>query len=225
MAVADLNGDGKPDIVVANTAMLPTPTAVSVLLGNGDGTFQPAQTFAVGTPIPSRWRWRTSTATASPTSSSPTIWQHGERAAGQRRRHLPDPADLPRRHGARRGGGGGPQRRRHARPRRHQLRRQQHGERAAGQRRRHLPAPADLRRRLRPRCGGGGGPQRRRQARPRRRQPEQQHGERAAGQRRRHLPDPADLPRRQAGAVAVADLNGDGNPDIVVANTRYTRAR
>ena len=59
MAVADLNGDGKPDIVTANAES----NTVSVLLGNGDGTFQHAQTFPVGA-VPPRWRWRTSTATA-----------------------------------------------------------------------------------------------------------------------------------------------------------------
>ena len=44
MAVADVNGDGKPDLVVANYS----GNNVSVLLGNGDGTFAAQQTFAVG---------------------------------------------------------------------------------------------------------------------------------------------------------------------------------
>jgi hypothetical protein len=44
-AVADINGDGLPDIVVEE--MTPNGSAVSVLLGNGDGTFQPQQMFAV----------------------------------------------------------------------------------------------------------------------------------------------------------------------------------
>ena len=41
---ADVNGDGKPDLVVANYGS----NTVSVLLGNGNGTFQAQQTFAIG---------------------------------------------------------------------------------------------------------------------------------------------------------------------------------
>src|SRR5439155_13909145 len=44
VAVGDFNGDGKPDLAVANTGS----STISVLLGNGDGTFQAAQTFAAG---------------------------------------------------------------------------------------------------------------------------------------------------------------------------------
>jgi hypothetical protein len=43
VAVADLNGDGKPDIAVANAT-----GTVGVLLGNGDGTFQTAVTYSPG---------------------------------------------------------------------------------------------------------------------------------------------------------------------------------
>ena len=43
-AVADVNGDGKPDIVVANY----NSGTVSVLLGNGDGTFQPTVVYNLG---------------------------------------------------------------------------------------------------------------------------------------------------------------------------------
>ena len=46
VAVADLNGDGKPDIAVVNN--MSSPPTVSVLLGNGDGTFQPQVTYAAG---------------------------------------------------------------------------------------------------------------------------------------------------------------------------------
>src|ERR1019366_7840293 len=38
VAVADVNGDGKPDILVTTGST----TSFSILLGNGDGTFQPA---------------------------------------------------------------------------------------------------------------------------------------------------------------------------------------
>src|SRR6266478_4446530 len=43
VAVGDFNRDGKPDLVVSNHLC----ATVSVLLSNGDGTFQPAQNFAV----------------------------------------------------------------------------------------------------------------------------------------------------------------------------------
>jgi len=39
VSIGDLNGDGKPDLVVANAGRYPTPGTVSVWLGNGDGTF------------------------------------------------------------------------------------------------------------------------------------------------------------------------------------------
>lgn len=45
VAIADLNSDSKPDLVTADSG----PDTVSVLLGNGDGTFQPRQTYSVGT--------------------------------------------------------------------------------------------------------------------------------------------------------------------------------
>jgi hypothetical protein len=44
VAVADVNGDGKPDLVVANNLY----NSVGVLLGNGDGTFQPVATYGSG---------------------------------------------------------------------------------------------------------------------------------------------------------------------------------
>jgi hypothetical protein len=44
VAVGDFNGDGTPDVVVANNGS----NSVSVLLGKGDGTLQPAVAYAVG---------------------------------------------------------------------------------------------------------------------------------------------------------------------------------
>lgn len=44
LAVADLNGDGKLDLAVTNQSS----DAVSVLLGNGDGTFQPYAAYGAG---------------------------------------------------------------------------------------------------------------------------------------------------------------------------------
>jgi hypothetical protein len=42
VAVADLNNDGKPDLVLID----PDAGKVSLLMGGGDGSFQPQQTFA-----------------------------------------------------------------------------------------------------------------------------------------------------------------------------------
>ena len=44
VAVADFNGDGKPDLVTANAGS----NTVTVLLGNGDGTFATPLSFAAG---------------------------------------------------------------------------------------------------------------------------------------------------------------------------------
>ena len=60
VAVGDFNGDGTPDLAAANQLS----NTVSVLLGNGDGTFQAALNFDTGGRAPvsgpvHAWRsWR-----------------------------------------------------------------------------------------------------------------------------------------------------------------------
>ncbi len=44
VVVADVNGDGKLDVVAANS----NNNTISLLLGNGDGTLQTATSYAIG---------------------------------------------------------------------------------------------------------------------------------------------------------------------------------
>jgi hypothetical protein len=69
IAAADFRGDGNLDLAVADRLGL----NISVLLGNGDGTFQSPVQYPTTPPMRQPlWRSATSTMTASPTCSWPT---------------------------------------------------------------------------------------------------------------------------------------------------------
>jgi VCBS repeat protein len=55
VVVGDFNGDGKQDLVVPNFGGIFLPPDISVLLGNGDGTFQPATSVPLGGKYPCTW--------------------------------------------------------------------------------------------------------------------------------------------------------------------------
>jgi ELWxxDGT repeat protein len=50
IAIGDVNGDGRLDLAVANEGSSSDEGSVSMLLGNGDGTFQPARALAANHP-------------------------------------------------------------------------------------------------------------------------------------------------------------------------------
>ena len=54
IATADLNGDGKLDLIVANPCRCISGDTVSILLGNGDGSFQPPLSYASGGIVPDK---------------------------------------------------------------------------------------------------------------------------------------------------------------------------
>ena len=85
MAVGDFNGDGKPDLAVANDGS----NNVSVLLGNGDGTFQTAVNYRRGHKSILGGGGGLQRRRQARPGRGQLQRQHRERAAGQRRRHLP----------------------------------------------------------------------------------------------------------------------------------------
>ena len=174
LAVGDFNGDGKLDLATANQRA----NDVSVLLGNGDGTFQAASQHRHRLESPQfrgrgrlqRRRQARPRRDVERLRSDAYYDLHGrcQRAAGQRRRHLL-----------------GPESHRARAIRLYHSRRSWRtstatasstcvtvngnygdGQRAAGQRRRHLRAPRFFATGADPDVGGRGRRQRRRQARP-----------------------------------------------------------
>ena len=93
MAAADLNGDGKPDLAVANSG----GDTVSVLLNNGDGTFAAKVDYPTGT-RPLSVAAADLNGDGKPDLAVANETQHGERAPERRRRHLRRQGRLP--HGA-----------------------------------------------------------------------------------------------------------------------------
>jgi FG-GAP-like repeat/FG-GAP repeat len=52
LSVGDFNGDGFPDVIVSGADPVTGVASIGVMLGNGDGTFQPAVNFPSGTGDP-----------------------------------------------------------------------------------------------------------------------------------------------------------------------------
>ena len=82
--MADLNGDGKPDIIVTNK----NDNTVGVLLGNGDGTFEAMTAYPVASGPTRSWCDDLNRQRHSRPRRQPLQRHRGGRAAGQWQRHL-----------------------------------------------------------------------------------------------------------------------------------------
>ena len=136
---ADLTGDGNLDVITTSVLK----NTVTVQLGNGDGTFGPGADHGGRSGADGRGRGRLERRRPARPRHGQLRRQHGERAPGQRRRHLQRAADLRRRRQPARRRRRRPDRRRHPRPGRRQLQRR-HRQRAPRQGGRHLPAAGGL---------------------------------------------------------------------------------
>ena len=92
MAVGDFNGDGKLDLAVQRRHFY--TNSVGVLLGNGDGTFQTVVGYMTGQ-MPHSVAVADFNGDGKPDLVATNYRQRQrKRAAGQRRRHLPDSRQL-----------------------------------------------------------------------------------------------------------------------------------
>ncbi len=219
VAIADVNGDGKPDLLVASTPtdFLYGTGTVSVLLGTGTGSFATATNFAAGNDANSMavadvngdgkpdlvvTNYHTATVSVLLGTGTGTFGALTSFAVGLYPASVAV-ADV--------NGDGKPD-----------LVVANYGSHTVsvllGNGNGSFGAADQLHRRpgaLR----GGRGRQRRRQARPGRHQQIRQLRQRAAGQRQRHVRTATNLAvGTHPTAVAVADVNGDGKPDLVVVN-------